>query len=289
MAPRHADGHAPASAHADVSSIGSHHSLRWRPAISPLTPPPITHDRVVAPPTASYDPDGPASDVAEGEELAAVAAPRDPGLVAGGGVPLEVAPRVALLCALQQMAEDAGTVWPPPAPAASSGHVNNGQMEGKKQEQQQKEEAESGVTAPPKRPVIVFGESPEWEEAERQEHGKQAGTEAESGQDAGTKAGAKAQGEEGEEGQGADYGAPPPPDPSHPSLLAGRLLWRQLAEAARTDPVLSTDKVRNGSELHRQKVGAGRGGELRRVGMGSSLVPYFGTGWIDGMREGQKL
>ncbi len=206
-----------------------------------------------------------------------MAAPRDPGLVAGGGVPLEVAPRVALLCALQQMAEDAGTVWPLPAAAASSGHVKSGQLADKKQEQQQeveKESGEKGEKAPPKRPVILFGESPEWEEAERQEQGKQPGAEGAAGQGQGREAGATAQGEGGEkgeeEGQGADYGAPPPPDPSHPSLLAGRLLWRQLAESARTDPVLSTDKVRNGSELHRQKVGAGRdGGKGGLVGKGS--------------------
>ncbi|KAG2452646.1 hypothetical protein HYH02_002879 [Chlamydomonas schloesseri] len=127
-----------------------------------------------------------------------------------------------------------------------------------------------------RRRVIIFGESPMWEEAagrgpgQQQARAQAAASSSSSASPAPTGAAsssstsrAAADGSGGaapappaagpEDEDVGDYGAPPPPDPAHPALAAGRLLWRQLLGVALTDPQLSTDQVRNGSELHRQK------------------------------------
>ncbi|GIL43959.1 hypothetical protein Vafri_1516 [Volvox africanus] len=167
------------------------------------------------------------------------------------------------------MAEKAGCVWPPPGTANNVAVARSGtgapQMASGSTAVAV---AETPDEAPKRRPVIIFGEPSEWEE---QASGLRAGSQDASNVASGSKpttvtmgaattatatATATATGADVGDGDGdlADYGAPPPSDAKDPSLLAGRLLWRQLLSVGLNDPLLSTDKVRNGSELHRQKV-----------------------------------
>ncbi|GIL82026.1 hypothetical protein Vretifemale_10973 [Volvox reticuliferus] len=214
---------------------------------------------------STYDPDGTTSDVPEAEELSAVAGPPLPGLVANAAIGTEVAPRVALLCCIHQMAENAGCVWPLPgtsavantatAVAAAGSGTRASQM---MPDSTDVAVAETHGEAPKRRPVIIFGDSSEWEE---QAAGLSAALQDASYVGSGSKpttatmgAAATAADVGDADGDLADYGAPPPSDPKDPSLIAGRLLWRHLLSVGLNDPLLSTDKVRNGSELHRQKV-----------------------------------
>ncbi|KXZ44095.1 hypothetical protein GPECTOR_74g709 [Gonium pectorale] len=213
---------------------------------------------------AAYDHDS--MEGAEGvaaEELAAVAAPPDPALTSSAAVGSEVGPRVALLCCLHRMAEIAGCVWPPPATGAAPSAA---EAAAAAPAAVPAADAEAGPAAGPKRPVIIFGDSSAWDEpssAAPAAAGASTDSAGASGRHPGpgalpalASAVAPGAGNGAAEGEGPepDYGAPPPPDPSHPALLAGRALWRQLLAVALNDPLLSTDKVRNGSELHRQKV-----------------------------------
>jgi hypothetical protein len=181
-------------------------------------------------------------------------------------------------------------VWPPPlspvsdasaatavAPAAAGSASGSEARNGGGEPSCTSTEA---AAAAPLRPVIVFGEGV-WGEArvaasasgrgrgeadEDSHRGRDTGKEhhAANGSQRGHARGPVPGGVTGSGGghgemQGdhpggdVDTGAPPPPDPGSPALAAGRALWRRALWLAAHDPVLSTDKVRNGSEMHRQK------------------------------------
>jgi hypothetical protein len=224
-----------------------------------------------------YDLEGVATDGPEAEELAAVASPSEPGLVGGAAGGTEVAPRVAMLCCLHQLAENAGTVWPAAAGAAAAGAgagAGAGATTAAAAAAVQAPLASGsypaaggGVAVAKRRPVIVFGDASFWDEQTGADGGGDAAATVEAAgmaQGPGNLGGQAAGAARGDSGGAADadvdvdidvaYGAPPPRDPNDPSLMAGRMLWRQLLAVGLKDPLLSTDKVRNGSELHRQKV-----------------------------------
>ncbi|GLI70009.1 hypothetical protein VaNZ11_014743 [Volvox africanus] len=215
---------------------------------------------------STYDPDGTMPDGPEVEELSAVAGPPLPGLVTNAAIGTEVAPRVALLCCIHQIAEKAGCIWPPTGTANNVAAAAGSGTGAPQMESPDVAVTETRDESPKRRPVIIFGDSSEWEE---QASGLRAALQDPSNMVRGSKprtvvmgamataiATAATTGTDVGDSDGdlADYGAPPPSDPKDPSLLAGQLLWRQLLSVGLDDPLLSTDKVRNGSELHRQKV-----------------------------------
>ena len=241
-----------------------------------------------SPPLADFELEATGTEApSELDELSCVAQPADPRLL-DAYMSTELAPRVALLCGLYGLAQDAGCVdmegglaegevVAPPlqdtavAAVAETASSVTGQAAKSGFPVLSDDAATAPATAaatasPPRRPVIIFHEEGGW--------GAGAATSWSAAPmavaAASVPAAAAAAACTVPATAAADmFSAPPPPPPplppafrpgrSPPLLPAveeGLALWQDMLEFAMTDPLIASDKVKLGTELHRKKVGA---------------------------------